>query len=152
GGAGTGLPDQAVSDLVADPSNPNRFYAAVPAPFRAGATGNEGIYRSDDGGLTWVSASTGLTGLASSLRVLLSVHNSPGHDVAYAAILGTNGGLAGVFRSTDLGATWSSMGVPDLDPFQNRQGLLHGALAADPHDANVVFLGGDGDFTRSGVV
>jgi hypothetical protein len=152
GGAGTGLPDQAVSDLVADPSNPNRFYAAVPAPFTAGATGNEGIYRSDDGGLTWVSVSNDLTGLASSLRILLSVHNSPGHDVAYAAILGTDGGLAGVFRSTDLGATWSSMSVPDLDPFQARGALLHGALAADPHDANVVFLGGDGDSTRPGVV
>src|SRR5262249_26108405 len=40
GAAGTDLPDQAVSDLVADPSNPNRFYAAVPAPYTSAPTGH----------------------------------------------------------------------------------------------------------------
>jgi hypothetical protein len=161
GAGGTGLPDQAVSDLVADPSDPNRFYAAVPTPFNAAPTGREGIYRSDDGGLTWAPVNTGLTGLDDAGRILLSVHNSPGHDVVYAAILvisgSPNGGgvgedVAGVFRSTDQGGDWSSMGVPALDVFQERQGLFNGAIAADPHDPNVVFLSGDGDFTRPGLI
>jgi hypothetical protein len=160
GGAGTGLPDQAVSDLVADPSNPNRFYAAVPAPFSAGPTGNEGIYRSDDGGLTWTQINTGIPDLADASRILLSVHNSPGHDVLYAATfhfapsadgIGVGEGLTGVYRSTDLGASWSSMGAPSVDAFQARQALFNGALAADPHDPNVVVLSGDGDFTRPGI-
>jgi hypothetical protein len=59
GGAGTGLPDQEVSDLVADPSNPNRFYAAEPVPNRAAPTGYEGVYKSEDGGLTWTVITTG---------------------------------------------------------------------------------------------
>src|SRR5262249_45611091 len=62
GAAGSGLPDQAVSDLVADPSNPNRFYAAVPVPVSGAATGSEGVYRSEDGGLTWTPVNTGLAG------------------------------------------------------------------------------------------
>jgi hypothetical protein len=161
GADGTGLPDQEVSDLVADPSNPNRFYAAVPTPFNASPTGNEGIYRSDDGGLTWAPVNTGLRDLGASARILLSVHNSPGQDVVYAAVLAIsgspNGGgvgedLAGVFRSTDQGGDWSSMGVPAVDVFQERQGLFNGAIAADPHDPNVVFLSGDGDFTRPGQI
>src|SRR5262249_43497922 len=104
----SGLPDQGVSDLVPDPGNPSRFYAAVPSPAYqtgAGATGNEGVYRSDDGGQTWTSVSTGLTGLGNSGRMLLTVHNSAGNNVDYAAIIvgtgGAEGTLSGVFRSTD---------------------------------------------------
>src|SRR5262249_50827376 len=76
GGVGTGLPDQDVSDLVADPSNPNWFYAAVPVPYYTSApTGHEGIYKSEDGGLTWAAVNTGLPALDSTFRMLLSVHN-----------------------------------------------------------------------------
>src|SRR5262249_24314304 len=104
GAAGTGLPNQDVSDLVADPGNPGRFYAAVPIPSGAPApTGNEGIYRSDHGGLTWTSASAGLPGLNTAKRILLAVHNSRGYDVLYAAIISPAGDLQGVFRSADLG-------------------------------------------------
>src|SRR5262249_55752954 len=108
GAAGSGLPDQNVTDLVADPSNPSRFYAAVPlqwftnGPFgRATPTGNEGIYRSDDGGLTWSQVSAAIPGMSTAFRILLAVHNSPGNDVVYAAIIGqgpndlTSGDLQG---------------------------------------------------------
>src|SRR5262249_2255859 len=53
GAPGSGLPDQPVYDLVADPSNPSRFYAGVRLPLNGVANGNEGVYRTDDGGLTW---------------------------------------------------------------------------------------------------
>jgi hypothetical protein len=152
GGAGTGLPDQAVSDLVADPSNPNRFYAAVPVPVSGAATGHEGVYRSEDGGLTWAPVNIGLAGLGTSLRILLAVHNSPGNDVLYADVIGTNGHLQGVFRTGDLGGTWASMGLPSIDLYENAQGGTHGAIVADPHDPNVVFVSGDGDAHSGGVV
>jgi hypothetical protein len=152
GAAGTGLPDQAVSDLVADPSNPNRFYAAVPVPVSGAPTGQEGVYRSEDGGLSWTPVNTGLAGLGTSLRVLLAVHNSPGNDVLYADVIGTNGHLQGVFRTADLGGTWASMGLPSIDLYDNGQGGTHGAVVADPHDPNVVFVSGDGDFHSGGVI
>jgi hypothetical protein len=142
GAAGSGLPPEEVSDLVADPSNPYRFYAAVDA-FISNTTGAEGVYRSDDGGMTWSSVSNGLTGLDTSQRILLSVHNSAGKDVLYAAVIGNNGDLQGVFRSADLGADWTPMGVPSPTIFPGLQGYFNGAIAADPRNPNVVFISGD---------
>lgn len=142
-GDGTsGLPDQGVSSLVADPGNPARFYAAVPA--FSGTTGNEGVYRSDNGGLTWTSISTGLTGLNTSLRILLSVHNNSalGTNAIYAAII-SSGHLQGVFRSADDGGSWTALGVPAPEIFPGGQGSIHGAIVAHPTDANVVFIAGD---------
>jgi hypothetical protein len=144
GDGSSGLPDQGVSSLVADPGNGNRFYAAVPTNAFA-VTGREGIYRSDDGGLTWVPVNTGLSGLDDSLRILLAVHNNRlrGTNVVYAAILASVGNLVGVFRSDNLGVTWTELGVPVPNIFPGNQGVAHGALAADPTDPSVVFISGD---------
>jgi hypothetical protein len=77
GAPGSGLPDGGVSSIVADPVDPNRFYVGVPSNYlNTGATG-PGIYKSVDGGVTWTPVN-GLTGQIASLRILLSVHNSPG--------------------------------------------------------------------------
>jgi hypothetical protein len=183
-GDGTsGLPDQGVSSLVADRGNPKRFdsdhrdrggrldhqgqrfYAAVPALFAA--TGNEGVYRSDDGGVTWTAVNTGLIGLDTSLRILLAVHsNSTPHahkqrtletNAIYAAIISNAGAtsngcpqpptlcghLQGVFRSDDGGESWTALGVPAPEVFPGGQGNIHGAILAHPTDPNVVFIAGD---------
>jgi hypothetical protein len=86
---------------------------------------------------------TGLAGLASTLRILLSVHNSPGNNVVYAALIGTNSKLAGVFRTGNQGSSWTAMGVPAPDIMPGAQGNVHGAIAADPTNPNVVFVSGD---------
>lgn len=84
--AGSGLPDGGVSNIVADPADPNRFYAGVPSNYLI--SGTPGVYKSTDGGVTWAPVNTGLTGQAASLRILLSVHNSGGANVLYAMIIG----------------------------------------------------------------
>jgi hypothetical protein len=127
-----GLPSGSISSLVADPGNPSRFYAGRPT---------QGIFRSDDGGLTWTSVNTGLTGLSAASRILLSVHNSAGNNVVYAALIGSQ--LNGVFRTTDQGGSWTSMGVPSPAIHPGGQGSIHGAIAAHPSDPNVVFISGD---------
>jgi hypothetical protein len=148
GNGTSGLPDAGVSQLIADPGNTNRFYAGVPQAFGGGAAA--GVYRSVDGGVTWSLVNTGLTGLASSFRILLSVHNDTSNNVIYAAVIADNGAmvtprftLSGVFRSTNQGGNWTALGVPSPPIFPGGQGSIHGALAADPTSPIVVFIAGD---------
>jgi hypothetical protein len=141
GNGTSGLPNAGVSKLIADPANANRFYAGVPANFGGGAAA--GVYRSDDGGVTWTAVNTGLTGPATSFRILLSVHNDVSNNVIYADIINTSGTLSGVFRSTNLGGNWTSLGVPSPAIYPGAQGFVHGALVADPTSPSVVFIAGD---------
>ena len=98
-----------VTELVYDPTNPNRMYAATWQRHRTVAAyiGNgpgTALYRSDDGGDTWEKLTNGLpktsmgkTGLA------ISPHNP---NVLYAAIeLDRRKGA--VYRSDDGGSSWS---------------------------------------------
>jgi hypothetical protein len=86
---------------------------------------------------------TRLTGVDGSLRILLAVRNNAlrGTNAVYAAILA--GDLVGVFRSDNLGATWTALGVPSAPLFPSGQSRFQGAIAADPADPNVVFIAGD---------
>ncbi len=142
-GDGTsGLPDAGVGSLVGDPGNASRFYAGVQSRFGGGSSA--GVYRSDDGGVTWAAVNIGLTGHIDSFRILLSLHNSPGNNVVYAAIISNSTfKLSGVFRSTDQGGSWTAMGVPAPEIFPGAQGTIHGAILTHPTDPNVVFIAGD---------
>lgn len=134
-----GLPNAGVSSLVDDPANSARLYAAVPASFGAG--GAAGVFRSDNAGVSWTAVNTGLTGLATSYRILLTVGRNTG--VVYAMVLNSSGTLNGVFRSANGGAAWTAMGVPLPSSFPGGQGIVHGAIAADPVDPNIVYISGD---------
>jgi hypothetical protein len=136
------LPTGDVSHIAADPGNPNRFYAALP-----GANG--GLFRSDDGGATWVEVNNGLTGIGTTTRIEVSVSAAPGNPV-YVAFLGPgldqNGNpgtvLANVFRSADQGANWTAIqNLPNVHP--GAQGGAHFAILASATDANEVFIAGD---------
>lgn len=127
-----GLPTGGIFDLVGDPGNSNRFYAGV---------SGHGVFRSDDGGATWTNVSTGLVGAASAVNMRIGVHDSAGGNVVYAGLVGTNGELSGIFRSTSHGTSWTAMDVPLIQPGQ--QGEIHFSLAADPNNPNLVYVGGD---------
>jgi hypothetical protein len=135
----SGLPDAGASSLVADPGNSTRLYAALPASFGAG--GAAGVYRSDDAGQTWTPVNTGLSGLGSSLRILLSVGRTTG--VVYAMVIDASGMASGVFRSANGGATWTALGLPSPTIHPGQQGVIHAAIEADPVNPNVVYIAGD---------
>jgi hypothetical protein len=99
--------------------------------------------------VTWTLVNTGLTGLDTSRRILLSVHNNDtlGTNAIYAAIISNagaaNGHLQGVFRSDNGGESWTALGVPAPEAFPGGQGNIHGAILAHPTDPKVVFIAGD---------
>ncbi len=151
-----GLPDAGVTDIVADPGNANRFYAAV-----VGATG-AGIYRSTDGGANWSSISNNIPAgsITNAIRIRLSV-SPAGQNPIYAGLIGSNGKVSGIFRSvqgTDgidnnaangidepAEATWVRVGVagaPNIYPFSTGQGGTHFSLLASSTSDTIVYAGG----------
>jgi photosystem II stability/assembly factor-like uncharacterized protein len=128
-------PRSGVSDLAFDPARPNVVYAGVyefrrkPWTFTSGGT-QDGIYKSEDGGVTWRELRGG--GLPSGLmgRIGLAV---TGNRV-YALIQSK----AGLFwRSDDGGARWRLMSrntLVDQRPFYMSR------LAVDPSDRDRVFF------------
>jgi photosystem II stability/assembly factor-like uncharacterized protein len=145
-GAATGLPAGVANDLVGDPDNPARLFTSILFANLSG--GVNGVYRSDDTGATWTKVSSPamdallISGTTGNVEFAVGRHNN-----VYAAIV-NSGRLAGLFRSPDGGATWTSLDRPRTGPnnvgiHPGGQGAIHMSIAADPGDANIVYIGGD---------
>ncbi len=139
--AGTNLAAQigGVTDLIALPPDPSRnpefvMYAAVPGlPPGIANPAAPGIYRSDDGGVTWVLSNTGLQlvdginqnggggvdeageDISVSQRIELAAHDNQANNtsVLYAGLV-VNGSLLTVYRTPSFSAnpTWTAMTPP----------------------------------------
>ncbi|HWL27449.1 MAG TPA: autotransporter domain-containing protein [Burkholderiaceae bacterium] len=159
----SGLASGNVTGLVGDPRDAQRFYAAVVDPGKP-----KGVYRSDDGGEKWtylenLPISTGEGGGDQRITydIMLSVANDGTVVASVIEPLRTDTGLivqnplVTVYRSTDQGQNWKSMGTPftseqlpgggtvDWGVYSGGQFNLHGALLVDPKDSTVVYISGD---------
>jgi hypothetical protein len=136
------------TDLVVDPKNPNRFWAAVPG---------HGVFVSNiNEGQTWTNIDDGTLGTAQATNIKLAVvvASDGSTTILYAAVAGQNTDpsnpnlvyLSGVFQAIAPGggATWSMVGA---SPPQVRTSLNagHFALAADPSKPNQVYVSGLGN-------
>ena len=141
-------PEPGVFDMVDDPTNADRFYAAV---------GGTGIFRSDDGGATWLHISESDDAIQA---VMTDPANNNGemavsHDgrLYLAAMIGGQAQYIGY--TDDQGETWTEMDLPqtpesdgDIEGLNPRfkaaaQGYIHFSIRVDPEDANIVYVGGD---------
>ena len=100
-----------VTDILIDPRNPERLYAATWQRHRTvaalmGGGPESGLHRSEDGGATWTELKSGLPG---SNKGKIGIALSPQKpDVIYAAIeLERTKGA--VYRSIDRGSSWKKM-------------------------------------------
>lgn len=99
------------TDIIMDPRNPDRLYAATWAKHRTVAAVMDGselsrIYKSEDGGESWVKLEKGLPeGKWGKIGLALSPIQP---DVIYAAIE-LNRRTGGVWRSEDRGGSWTKM-------------------------------------------
>ena len=98
-----------VTDIVVDPRDANRIYAATwqrhrtVAAYMGGGTGTA-LYRSDDAGESWTKLTSGLpTGPMGKIGLAISYHNP---DDVYAAIE-LERRTGGIYKSSDRGATWT---------------------------------------------
>ncbi len=126
--------DKSGSDVLIDPANPQRVFAALRGV---------GLYRSTAGGEpgTWVKLTTGLPAAGfSRIKLAAGPPLPPATDLTlYGAFSNlATGNLRGVFKSTDGGATWAQVATPAF-VFGGADYAL--ALAVDPVDANVVYFG-----------
>jgi photosystem II stability/assembly factor-like uncharacterized protein len=133
-------------DLVVDPSNPERLWAALYARLRTpwsfvsgpdltGGRDVGGIFRSLDGGATWKKLTSGLP--ARTQRIGLDVYRK-NPKIVYAIVQSDEGGASpirdtkskrgGVFRSEDGGETWARRNPLDPRPFYFSQ------IRVDPED------------------
>lgn len=127
------------TDLLIDPRNPDRLYAATwqrhrtVAAYISGGSGS-GIYRTEDGGDTWQQLKTGLPESRMGKIGLALSPRQP--DMVYAAIeLERRSG--GIYCSTNRGQSW-----------EKRSSTVSGAtgphyyqeLYASPHHKNRLYL------------
>jgi uncharacterized protein (TIGR03437 family) len=78
--------------IVADPSAPNTLYAA---------TGDLGVFKSVDGGVTWVNANTGITGTNVQALAIDPVHLA----TLYASVSGAKSNA--IYKSVDAASHWT---------------------------------------------
>ncbi len=146
-----------VTDIVIDPRDPDRIYAATwqrhrtVAAYMAGGP-ESGIHVSSDGGETWEELTKGLPdGDMGKIGLAISPQDP---DVLYAAIE-TNRRSGGVWRSADRGASWTKMS----DTVSGGTGPhYYQELYAHPHQFDKIYLvsnysqvSEDGGKTFSGV-
>ncbi len=127
------------TDLVIDPSNPDRLYAAMWQHHRTvasyvGGGPESGLWKSDDGGETWTELKSGLPeGNMGKIGLAISPMQP---DVLYAAIeLDLREG--GVWKSVNRGASWEKMS----DTVSGGTGPhYYQELYASPHHFDRIYL------------
>jgi len=100
-----------VHALVADGGN---FYASVDAGFiyaNGAFTISRGVYKSSDGGSTWVAVNTGMTD-GTSLSFYTTSLAAGASGELYVTAIDSTSGVITIYRSTDGAANWSSVLTP----------------------------------------
>ncbi len=126
--------------------------------FSTGLNGstNGGIYRTTDGGSTWNKITANLP--TANYRRIAFAKDPNNPNTAYAQIESSNYsspdyGLAGIFKTTDAGATWNALTKPGnisstgatsttTASFLGTQGWYDNVIAVDPFNSNNIYAGG----------
>ncbi|HTV83161.1 MAG TPA: hypothetical protein VME18_10960 [Acidobacteriaceae bacterium] len=120
-----------IGAIAVAPSSPNVLYAGTGEDdIRNDMIPGDGMYKSTDGGKTWVAA-----GLEETHSIAKIVVDPKDANVVYAASMGhvfVPGPNRGVFKSTDGGKTWNRILFVD-----NRTGAID--LVMDPNHQQVLY-------------
>jgi hypothetical protein len=136
-----------VTDVRLDPNNNNIIYAST---FPSGAAGSGGVWRSNNGGVTWIQIVAALDPTNSNDRAAFDVENVGGNTLLLAAIGNTGGPTAHVFRTfaaqtgvpvvTDLTAAESPAG--QTNDYCTGQCWYDNYVVIPPESNNIAYIGG----------
>ena len=142
-----------IAKILVDPTDANVVYVAAQGPLWSGG-GERGLYKSVDGGATWVQilaggAYTGVTDIVLDPRDSQVIYAAKHQRLRSVWALVNGGPESGIHKSVDGGSTWTQLGggLPGAD-----MGKI--GLAIEPSDPDTVYatieLGGStGGFWRS---
>ncbi|MGC1380050.1 MAG: hypothetical protein WA814_03365, partial [Candidatus Baltobacteraceae bacterium] len=132
--------DTGAISLAMEPGNANVVYAALwqtrRPPWNVYPPSNgpgSGLYKSSDGGATWMQLSAGLPARVGHIG--LSISPAAPHRVY--AMVDSAPGQGGVYRSDDAGATWMHA---DGEARIWQRGWYFGGITADPRNPDVVYV------------
>ncbi len=136
------------TEVFLDPSNPQRLYAILwdhrrePDKRTYGGVGS-GIFRSTDGGTTWVRLGNGLPAASPDVgRIGLGIAPSDPRRM-YAIVNATSGFFQGFYGSTDGGDSWTRL--PDSENLAHNQssyGWWFSKVWVDPADPRHLHVAG----------
>ena len=134
----------AAIDLAIDPTRPDTIYAAMwervrGLTYRRSGGPSSGIYRSYDGGDTWVELTNGLPSGSNVGRIGISVCAS--HPNVIYAIYDDRATLtAQVYKSTDGGGTWFRTNDGVIGGIYSSYGWYFGQIRVCPTNPDLVFV------------
>ncbi len=126
------------SDMAMDPKNPNVIYAGMwhvlrrPWSITSGGTGDDGLYRSSDGGRTWKEV-TG-NGFPAPPIGRIGVAISPSQPDRIYALVESAAGI--LWRSEDGGVTWKMV---SKDSLANQRPFYFSHVRVSPTDPGTVY-------------
>lgn len=129
------------ADVIIDPVNPETIYASTwefrrqPFSFSSGGQGS-GMYKSTDGGKTWITLSNGLPSKPFGRAALALAPSEPNKLIAIVEAEKT-----GLFMSSDAGANWKQQSA--ILNVVSRP-FYFSCLVVDPKDAKRVYRPGFG--------
>ncbi len=122
--------DRNVSSLALHPTDPNVLYVAVRS---------DGVYRSDNGGLSFVRLGSGLpSDGAGHARIVIALAKSDPNRLYAAYVRGSN--IDATYATSNGGDSWTELlNAPN---FARPQAWYDTFIAVDPADKNIVYAGG----------
>lgn len=128
-----------VIDISMDPTNPNVLYVAMwqayRTPWSMSSGGiHSGLFKTTDGGVTWVNLTATAKGLPRGILGKIGVAVSPARPTRVWALIEHDSG--GVYRSDDGGATWEYL---NRERKLRQRAWYYTHIYADPRDPEVVY-------------
>lgn len=131
-----------IVDMAIDPSNPNLIYAVAwererTTENRIYGGPNSGIYKSVDGGDTWIELAGGLPTAGNQKgRISIDIAQS-NPDVLYASYADATGFVQGFYKTENAGNTWSAISTAGITGVSFH--WWFGGLFINPQDENEVY-------------